>query len=202
MSRFIESIRVENRQFQNLKYHQARMDLTRKMCLGIPHQLNILEYLSMPDDLGEETYKCRIVYAERMERAEFAPYQPKPILTLKLIIDDTIGYAFKYEDRSQINRLFGMRGECDDILIVKGDLIRDTSYCNIIFFDGSNWLTPEMPLLKGTKRQQLLEEGKIASAGISVKHLKDFEKFMLINAMLDFDETRSQPIGGIRAWSS
>jgi 4-amino-4-deoxychorismate lyase len=160
--------------------------------------LDLGKILEIPEFIGTETYKCRVVYGKEIESIEFAVYQPKLISTLKLIEDNEIDYSYKFADRENINRLYGQRGSCDDILIVKNNLITDTSYCNILFFDGTNWITPESPLLKGTKRQQLLDEGKIRAARITVDSLRNYQKFMLINALLDFDEKRSQSINGIK----
>jgi len=141
-----------------------------------------------------------VVYGKDIEAIEFKPYQPRPIKTLKLVKDNEIDYSFKYADRENINLLYERRGNYDDILIVKNNLVTDTSYCNIIFFDGNKWLTPEFPLLKGTKRQQPLDGGKISVAKIIVESLRSFHEFMLINAMLDFDENRSLSIHGIERY--
>ena len=75
-----------------------------------------------------------------------------------------------------------------DILIVKKEFITDTSFSNIIFFDGDNWITPSTPLLEGTKRKELLEKNIISEQEIKFSDLKNFKKAILINAMLDFDE--------------
>ncbi len=197
MCRFIESIKVANRHFFNLPYHQARMDLSRLRAYGQVGKIDLKKHLKIPESPGLETYKCRIVYGKDIEVIEFIKYQTRSIKTLKLIEDNEIDYTFKYADRENINQLFEQRGHCDDILIIKNNLITDTSYCNIVFFDGQSWVTPELPLLKGTKRQQLLDESKIGEAKITVEDVGSFQKFMLINAMLDFDENRSLSIHGI-----
>jgi len=197
MCQFIESIKVEKRHFFNLPYHQARMDSSRLRAFGQVGKIDLKKHLKIPESLGLEIYKCRVLYGKDIEAIDFTLYQPRTIKTLKLIEDNNIEYTFKYADRENINLLFEQRINCDDILIVKNNLITDTSYCNIIFFDGNKWLTPQQPLLKGTKRQQLLDEGKIYEIRITVEDLGSFLKFMLINAMLGFDENRSLSIHGI-----
>ena len=42
---------------------------------------------------------------------------------------------------------------------MKQGLLTDTSIANIALSDGTHWYTPAHPLLKGTKRAALLEEG-------------------------------------------
>jgi 4-amino-4-deoxychorismate lyase len=78
------------------------------------------------------------------------------IESLKLVEDNTISYRHKYSDRSHLLELMNMRGDCDDILIVKDGYITDTSFSNIVFFDGDKWVTPARPLLRGTMRESLL----------------------------------------------
>ena len=76
-----------------------------------------------------------------------------------MIENNKICYSLKLTDRSQINRLLKQKGNYDDILIVKNGFITDTSISNIIFYNGSKWITPAAPLLKGTCRDKLLKEG-------------------------------------------
>src|SRR5690606_14853325 len=89
------------------------------------------------------------------------PYEVRAVTSLKIIHDDTIDYSLKYEDRSSIDNLFAKRNNCDDILIIKNGFVTDASYSNIAFYDGSRWITPAQPLLKGTMRQHLLDTGVI-----------------------------------------
>jgi 4-amino-4-deoxychorismate lyase len=46
-------------------------------------------------------------------------------------------------------------------------------------------MTPASPLLRGTKRQLLLERGVIQEEDITVNNLKQFQKVGFINAMID-----------------
>ena len=72
-----------------------------------------------------------------------------------------------------------------DILIVKNGLITDTSYSNIILYNGKEWFTPKSFILNGVKRQYLLNTGKVKEIKITLENLKNFEKISLINAMLE-----------------
>jgi len=132
--------------------------------------------------------RCRVLYVQSIEVVEFFPYQPRRINSLKLVYDDSIDYSLKYNNRDTLNRLVQMKGNCDEILIVKNGYITDTSYTNICFYDGTHWHTPSAPLLKGTKREQLIEKGIIIEAEIKPDDLLKYSNAMLINAMLDFDE--------------
>lgn len=132
-------------------------------------------------------YKCRIVYHKQIESVEFIPYQARSIRCLKVIHDQAIDYTHKFEDRSRLNTWFEQRQSCDDILIVKNGLVSDSSFSNIIFFDGDKWVTPDSPLLKGTRRQFLLEAAEIKEETIPVERIPSFKSFRLINSMLGFD---------------
>ncbi|MGD1891663.1 MAG: aminotransferase class IV [Cyclobacteriaceae bacterium] len=97
-------------------------------------------------------------------------------------------YDHKFADRHLIIHLFAQRQSDDDILMVKNGLITDTSYSNVAFFDGQQWFTPHQPLLPGTSRARLLDEGLLQKAKITPNDLPQFEYCSLINAMLPLGE--------------
>ncbi|MHB1680231.1 MAG: aminotransferase class IV [bacterium] len=93
-------------------------------------------------------------------------------------------YAIKSEDVNKSENV--NKNESDiEILIVKNGLITDTSYSNVILYDGKEWFTPKSFILNGVKRQYLLNTGKIKEIKITLEDLKNFEKISLINAMLE-----------------
>jgi 4-amino-4-deoxychorismate lyase len=106
---------------------------------------------------------------------------------LKLIEHNSLEYSKKYVNREPLERLYAQREECDDILIVQNGYIKDTTIANVAFFDGRDWLTPSEPLLNGTTRERLLQEGFLKTEDIRVDALKRFQKMALMNAMIDFD---------------
>ena len=53
-------------------------------------------------------FKCRIVYNREIIKVEFVPYVLKQIRSLKLV-NAEIDYAYKYEDRTNINKLLELR---------------------------------------------------------------------------------------------
>ena len=181
MCRLLETIRVENRCLQNLEYHQARLDASRRLLFGADEGIDLKTQIKIPDIVNDGIYKCRVIYDRQIIELSFEIYHPKPIQSLKLVYDDAIDYSHKFADRNALNHLFEQRGSCDDILIVKQGLISDTSFCNILFYDGYRWLTPDKPLLPGTQRQTLIDQKIIHPQQISVSDLADFSHFMLIN---------------------
>ena len=81
-----------------------------------------------------------------------------------------------------------MKDEDDDILIVKNGLITDSSFCNIIFKNEEGLFTPLNPLLKGTKRQYLLDKNIIKEREIYLQNLNEYNEVILINAMIDIED--------------
>jgi len=132
-------------------------------------------------------YKCRILYDGQSRNVSFYPYEPRRLRTIRVVHDDAITYTHKYEDRRAIDRLFAMRDGCDDVLIVRRGQVTDCSYSNVVFRKGVEWFTPEVPLLKGTMRQKLIDENKIRPKEILPGDIRSFDGLKVINAMLEFD---------------
>ena len=133
--------------------------------------------------------KARVVYGEKgIEDLSYSPYAVRHVHSLALMQADTIDYTYKSAGREPLNCLFALRGACDDILIVKQGLLTDTSIANIALSDGTHWYTPAHPLLKGTKRAALLEEGILQEKDIRPEDLPSFSTVRLFNAMIDWGE--------------
>ena len=187
MSLLLESIKLVDGQFQNLFYHEQRVNRSLEMLCGVEDPLDLEAFLKNVQIPTTGLYKCRLIYDERMREVEFIPYTIKPISSIRIVEHDRINYEFKYADRKTIDRLYELRNGCDDILIVKKGMVTDSSYCNIVFKKGKHWYTPWSALLKGTQRQKLLEWQKIEEEDITVDDIKSFESFKLINALLEFE---------------
>lgn len=188
MCRLIESIKVIDRKFENISFHNQRCNEARAAVWNCKNKIDISREVSLPDDLSDGLYKCRIVYSSQIEKTEFIPYQLPNIHSLQVIHDDTIEYPYKYEDRRRINELFAKRKRCDDILIIKNGCLTDTSFCNIVLYDGENYFTPDTPLLNGTKRRQLISQRKIFEKKIRLNDLQEYQKIFLVNAMIDLQD--------------
>lgn len=196
MSRLIETIRLQNGRFFNLSYHERRMRHALRSLFGEDGRLDLENFLCAFDYPKTGLLKCRIVYDAYKKDVTFTSYQLRKISSLKLVTDNNITYAFKFEDRSAIDNLFSQKENCDDVLIVKNGFVTDTSMANILFKKGNKWFTPRSCLLKGTVRQRLLDEGKIIEQDISPADIYSFEAFQLISSMLqaDSDEMAVQGI--------
>jgi 4-amino-4-deoxychorismate lyase len=196
MSLLLESIKLLDGQFENLFQHEQRMNRSLKMLCGTTGDFDLEKLLDKIDRPRRGLFKCRITYDDITSDIEFIPYVPKVIQTLRAIENDRITYNFKYVDRKPIEKMFEARNGSDDILIIKGGVVTDSSYANVVFRRGKRWLTPWSPLLKGTMRAFLLEREIIAEEEIRVEDIDMYEGFKLVNAMIGFDGPE-QPISNI-----
>lgn len=197
MCPLLETIKCENGALFNLEYHQQRFDFSRAEYFGAKEKIRLNEIIQIPAGAQEGLYRCRVIYAENMLKIEFIPHTFRKVKTLKLLAAEDIDYKFKYADRTRIEQLFSKQEDCDDILIVKNGLITDTSIANVVFRVGSNWWTPDKPLLKGTRRASYLSEGKIRECRIGVNDLARFEAVKLINAMQGLDDQEELSVANI-----
>lgn len=177
---FIETFKVTKSNINNLYYHNQRFNNTRKIFFN----LNFLDLSSIVN--LENDARCRISYNENILNIEYFPLNKREFKSFKIVESNNIEYKFKYKNRDKLNSL--KDENYDEIIIVKNNLITDTTISNLAFFDGKNWLTPKHPLLKGTYREKLLQENFLKEANINVKELKKFKKFAIINAILEFQE--------------
>jgi 4-amino-4-deoxychorismate lyase len=187
MYRLIESIRLENGTFSRLDLHRQRMEKSTMTLFGQTLKRDLETELAKTQFPAVGLFKARIVYTSTEFEVQFTPYTIKPVFSLKLTNGDGIEYSHKFEDRRGLNELFARKENADDILIVKGGQVTDTSYANIAFWDGQKWVTPSACLLPGTMRQFLLNSGTISRQEIVPSDLPKFKMFKLINSMLAWE---------------
>lgn len=180
---FLETIRVVDGVAENLSYHQKRYESVLAS-LQVKEFKNLKEYIKPP---STGLYRCRVVYDEKDISVEFLEYKKRDIKSLKLLYDDEIEYIYKSTKRDSLDAIFLQRGSCDDVLIVKNSLITDTTIANVAFLKDGLWYSPKKPLLCGTTRARLLDEGKIILRDIRVDELCEYSGLALMNAMIDFD---------------
>jgi 4-amino-4-deoxychorismate lyase len=198
MSRLVETIKIENGRILNISLHNDRMRNSLYTLFGIKKDPHLEMIIKVPSDAQKGIYKCRVVYDDRRMEIEFIPYVLRHVRSLKIVTDDSILYPHKFIQRNRINELFSLRGDCDDILIVKDGMVTDTSYSNVIFRTlGGKWETPDTFLLRGTRRESLLRQGFIHEAVISLSDIHRYHEMKLINAMLGPDDTEPIPVSEI-----
>lgn len=184
MCLFIETIRIEDGKVYNLDYHIERFDRTRAAFWKGSAPIDLRTLVSPQSLTG--VYKCRVVYGREIEEITYVPYQMRDVSSLRLVVADTVDYTYKSTNRENLNALYAQRKMADDVLIVKDGCLTDTSIANVALYDGKMWCTPSRPLLRGTKRAELLDKKIIVEKDIPQAHLGEYSKIMLFNAMIDW----------------
>lgn len=186
-SEFIETIKLSNGEVFHLEYHQNRINNTFSHFFPSEKVFslkNIIGKQSLPND-GK--YKIRFLYNYNHYSIEIIPYKVATIKSISCIDVDDFNYSYKFLDRTHLN-LLKDKAHTEEVIFLRDKKVTDASYANLIFFDGSQWLTPTTFLLNGTCRQRLLNEGKIREMPIYEKDIASFEYIGLINAMLDIGD--------------
>lgn len=194
MYQLVESLKLKDGVIPNLEYHNERMNRSKAELFPGSSEVDLEREIEIPANCHLGIFKIRILYDQLIRSIEIEPYSYRSIQSLKVVHHESIDYHLKYTDRQILQELFAQRGNCDDIIIVKNGFITDSFASNLLFFDGNSWFTPNTPLLKGTKRQFLLDEGIIIEKEIREVDIRNYQKVGLINAMIDFDEMPVMPV--------
>ncbi|MBK6546679.1 MAG: aminotransferase class IV [Saprospiraceae bacterium] len=198
MFRFFESIAILDNTPRNLYFHQLRVNKTFKYFYPGFEPFH-LEYIIFNTQVNKYSKaKLKFSYNETSYKINIIQYVAKVFNTFHLITDNSIEYKFKFIDRSLLDNHLKSYPINDQIMIIKNNLITDTQYSNLVFFDGYRWLTPKNPLLPGTMRASLLADWKIHEEIIELEHFANFHSFKLINAMNTLEESYEYPMDKIQ----
>jgi 4-amino-4-deoxychorismate lyase len=194
MYQFFESIQVNEGLVCNLKEHQDRVSRTLKAFGMLENTIELAEIVKTIAIPKNGLNKLRLSYGlDGKHQNEIIPYQYKNIANFKFVDIKGQRYDFKFENRAWINEALLQSGSAE-IMMHDAGFIKDSSYANIVFFDGSQWYTPAEPLLEGTQRAKLLKEGIIQAKAIHMDELDSFHSFKLINAMLDWENAKAYSV--------
>ncbi|MCT7564276.1 aminotransferase class IV family protein [Aliarcobacter butzleri] len=180
--KYFETIKCEDFEVFNLNYHQKRVANT----IGL--NINLQEYIN---PISEELLRCKLIYDENgVVDVLYFPYKKREIKSFKIIFDNEIEYSKKYLNRAKLDELYEKKDDCDEVIIIKNEIVTDTTIANIAIFYENSWITSKNCLLGGTTRARLLEEKKLFEKDITLDMLKNASKVALMNAMIGFDEIK------------
>lgn len=184
---FTEAIKISEGRFFNLPAHIDRMNHTLQSFFSATFPFSLTED-NIPPEFRKGLVKCRVVYSLNDMAIEYAHYKFRELNRLKIVYDNTIDYTFKYAVRTNFDKLLELRGDADDILIIKNGFVTDTSFSNVVYENAYGLFTPSTFLLAGTKRQSLLNQGIIKEKEIRVENMKEYTKLYVINTMIDIED--------------
>ncbi|PJG83885.1 aminotransferase class IV family protein [Caviibacterium pharyngocola] len=184
-----ETLCIERGVLHNAPFHQARYAQSLRRFYGksavIIHDLSeiIKNHTALFQSIETPIIRCRIDYNRSNYQINCFPYERKNYLKFQPVICNDIDYGLKYANRDMLNRLLAQKDDCDEIMIIKQGKVTDCSIGNLVFRQGSQWFTPDSPLLAGTQRAKLLAEKRIKERSIYAENLAEFDEIRLINAL-------------------
>lgn len=184
----LETIRIQDGVHDDLPRHLERVRRSSAELWGRPLLLSPGD-LAVPQEFRSGTVKCRVLYSPEGFRAEWSRYVPRRVRTLRAVDCGSLDYHLKYADRSALDRLYALRDGCDDVLLIRRGMVTDTSFSNVVLYDGSGYFTPSDFLLDGCRRRSLLEAGIVREMPLKERDLDSFGDIFLINSMLSLGDT-------------
>ncbi|HMS70680.1 MAG TPA: aminotransferase class IV [Saprospiraceae bacterium] len=196
MCQLLESIRIENGKVRLMDWHNARAERSMADLFGIRQKMDMRKYIVLDQDHKQDIHKCRIVYGKHgVEKVEISTYPPRIIQKIKIVEGGNISYPYKTLERPALDRLYGQRGQHDEICILNSEgFVTDAYYFNFVFEVGGSYFTPSHALLPGVMKAYLEFHNRITQTAIHVDDIHKFERVHLINAM--------NPLGKISLFSA
>lgn len=180
----LETIRLENGRIQNLEYHEKRVDYSLDRLFGKRNIPPLKEIIGLKASQLRGIYKCRLLYSSDEYSIETELYRKRTIEWLLIVEEPDIKYSLKYADRSVFEKLYDNDDHNSEIIITQNGILTDTRYTNIALMKDGVWHTPKTPLLEGTQRALLLDNGIIQPKEIHIDSLSEYSKIRLFNAMM------------------
>lgn len=181
---FLETIKLKDGEIFNLEAHRKRFQKTlAKFYPESGLEFPNLQKLSDENPCG--LFKIRVLYSDKIEKIEVLPYSPQKISSLKIVNLKGAKYSHKSANRAPLDFALSQKGAASDVIICKNGKVCDSSYANIAFKKNGKLYTPKTFLLNGTKRQKLIKDGILEVRDISIPDIKNYERAVFINSMLD-----------------
>lgn len=180
---FFETIKCFEGEPYHLDFHEKRIAKT------IGKNFNLNDYIY---PINDELLKCKVIYdMDQILDVTYDSYVEKDQKIFKIIEANNLQYNSKFLYRDAINHLVNFKEDADDIIIVKNGYVTDTSIANIAIKKNDKWFTPQNPLLEGTTKNRLCDEGFLKSYPIRLDDLLQTKEFAIMNAMIGFKEVKN-----------
>lgn len=179
----LETFAIHDGKTQRMPYHERRIFASCHTLGWMPPPMD--DFIrALSDTPHDGLYRCSITYQSgQIISTTHTEYQPRLIRRLRPIIISENFYRLKWADRSCFSP-FITTPDTEPLFLLDG-MITDTTYTNILLEDHEGKLyTPARPLLQGTQRDFLIEQGLITPQDIPLQTIMQYSKIHLINAML------------------
>ncbi|KGN82434.1 hypothetical protein HQ35_02445 [Porphyromonas cangingivalis] len=189
-STLIETFEVVRGVLQRIDLHHKRMCRSGHKHGFCPPSLqevtSTICNLIRRDNLSKHpSLRCTVEYRTNIIGCRAIPYRIRDIHALLLIEStDSIEYADKWSDRTCFDPLSALCTKGQEPLIIRENLLTDTTYTNVVIERNGEYLTPDRPLLAGTRRQYYLDQGLIRTANLTIQDTLEADRIHLINAMM------------------
>ena len=181
----IETMLVTEGSIENFELHIKRV---KKTFDYFKWKFNQKEWEKLKKIDIKKLVRLRVTYNQNgITDIEFFNLKKREFNKFKLINID-FDYPFKFKNRKKFQYIHSRYKSFDEFILIKNSLVTDTTISNLAFFTGKEWITPRYPLLKGTKREELIKKGFLKEEIIKKRDLKYFKKFAMINSILGFYE--------------
>ena len=118
MSRFIESIKIEDQKAFLLDLHQKRVNQTFTH-FGKEGSIDLAKIFKNLEHDEDGLYKLRIVYdLDKKFTTQLIPYAIPEIENFQLVENNSYDYSFKFEDRKEFERM-KTKAKTEEIIVVK-----------------------------------------------------------------------------------
>ena len=115
---YFETIKCDDYEVFNLSYHCKRISNT------IALNIDLQEYIYPP---SSKLLKCKVIYNdEGIIDVQYSEYKKREIKRFKILNDNSIVYSKKSTNRRAIDSLFEKRSDCDEIIIIKNNIIKES----------------------------------------------------------------------------
>jgi len=180
-----ETLRIQDGKAMHLSYHNDRCNQSLKALFTAENAIDLAEHL--PDLPVKGLYRAKVIYDAKSIHATYTLYRPKKIARIRLVETD-LSYPHKYLDRQVLDQALARYPGYDEILFTRQGLLTDTTIANIALRQEGTWYTPTTPLLPGTTRARLLDEGRLILRNIPASEITRYDGLALMNAMIGFYE--------------
>jgi 4-amino-4-deoxychorismate lyase len=191
MFSFLETICVENGKAKHLGFHQLRIENVFADFYPSDKILNIHTLFSELELPNSGKYRVRVVFEQTLIKTEIIPYKEKLIQKLKIVEFNELDYSYKWADRSYFSEILKQNSMVDEVIITQNGVVKDCTIANLAFYKEGKWYTPRIPLLKGTTRARLIEEGKIQEVDIFMDQIHSYSHICLINVFRELSLEKS-----------